>query len=521
MSIDNVAAPGEIFNYARYLLDLNQGRADKTAYIDEQGSLSYSELTDRARRLAGALTAAGIRREERVLLLMHDCNDWPVCFLGAIYAGILPVAVNTLLTADDYLYMLQHSRCRAALVSAALLPVLRDAMQKGDHEIENVIVSRPADTLEGGAEALDAFLQAAQPLAHAAVTSGDEPAFWLYSSGSTGKPKGTVHSHANPYWTTELYAKAVMGITENDRCFSAAKLFFAYGLGNALTFPLSVGATSILLGGRPTPDSIFERMLEYQPTIFFGAPTGYAGMLASPGLPSADRLSLRLAVSAGEALPADLAQRFTAHFGVDVIDGIGSTEMLHIYISNQPGKVRYASSGWPVPGYEIELRGDDGRPVADGEIGDLYVKGPSAAIMYWNNREKTRDTFQGVWTKSGDKYVRNEDGSYTCSGRSDDMLRVSGMYVSPFEVEATLVEHPAVLEAAVIGKADEDGLIKTKAFVVLVDGHQASEDELKAFVKDRLAPFKYPRFIEFIDELPKTATGKIQRFRLREREAGT
>ena len=432
----------------------------------------------------------------------------------------MPVAVNTLLTADDYLYMLQHSRSRAALVSAALLPVLREAMQKGDHEIENVIVSRAGDTLEGGAEALDALLQAAQPLAQAAVTSCDEPAFWLYSSGSTGKPKGTVHSHANPYWTTELYGKAVMGITENDRCFSAAKLFFAYGLGNALTFPLSVGATSILLGGRPTPDSIFERLLEHQPTIFFGAPTGYAGMLASPELPSADSLALRLAVSAGEALPADLAQRFTAHFGVDVIDGIGSTEMLHIYISNQPGNVRYASSGWPVPGYDIELRGDDGQPVADGEIGDLYVKGPSAAIMYWNNQEKTRDTFQGVWTKSGDKYVRNEDGSYTCSGRSDDMLRVSGMYVSPFEVEATLVEHPAVLEAAVIGKADEDGLIKTKAFVVLADGHQASEDELKAFVKDRLAPFKYPRFIEFIDELPKTATGKIQRFRLREREAG-
>ena len=283
---------------------------------------------------------------------------------------------------------------------------------------------------------------------------------------------------------------------------------------------MSVGATTVLLGGRPTPDSIFERLRAHQPTIFFGAPTGYAGMLAAPDLPTADKLSLRLAVSAGEALPADLAQRFSAHFGVDVIDGIGSTEMLHIYISNYPGKVRYGSSGWPVPGYEIELRDDDGQAVADGEIGDLYVSGPSAAIMYWNNREKSRDTFQGVWTRSGDKYIRNEDGSYTCSGRSDDMLRVSGMYVSPFEVEATLVEHPSVLEAAVIGKADEDGLTKTKAYVVLADGRQASEDELKAFVKDRLAPFKYPRFIEFIDELPKTATGKIQRFRLREREAG-
>jgi len=520
MSIDNVAAPAEAFNYAQYLLELNQARADKTAYIDDQGSLSYGELDDRARRFAAALGAAGIRREERVLLLMHDCNDWPVCFLGSIYAGIVPVAVNTLLTADDYLYMLQHSRSRAALVSAALLPVLQEAMQQGGHEIERVIVSRPGENLADGAVALEACLQSAQPLDRAAPTSRDEAAFWLYSSGSTGKPKGTVHSHANPYWTSELYGKAVMGINQDDRCFSAAKLFFAYGLGNALTFPLSVGATSILLGGRPTPDSIFERMLEHQPTIFFGAPTGYAGMLASPELPAAEKLSLRLAVSAGEALPADLAQRFSKHFGVDVIDGIGSTEMLHIYISNQPGNVHYGSSGWPVPGYAIELRDDNGQPVADGEIGDLYVSGPSAAMMYWNNREKTLDTFQGAWTKSGDKYVRNEDGSYTCSGRSDDMLRVSGMYVSPFEVEATLVEHPAVLEAAVIGKADAEGLTKTKAFIVLADGQQASEDELKAFVKDRLAPFKYPRFIEFVDELPKTATGKIQRFRLREREAG-
>lgn len=243
-------------------------------------------------------------------------------------------------------------------------------------------------------------------------------------------------------------------------------------------------------------------------------------MLAAPDPPATDQLALRLAVSAGEALPANLAQRFTDHFGVDVIDGIGSTEMLHIYISNQPGKLQYGSSGWPVPGYEIELRGDDGQPVADGEIGDLYVKGPSAAIMYWNQRDKTRDTFQGEWTKSGDKYLRNANGSYTCSGRSDDMLRVSGMYVSPFEVESTLAEHPAVLEAAVIGKEDAEGLIKSKAFVVLAEGRQADEEELKSFVKDRLAPFKYPRFIEFIDELPKTATGKIQRFRLREREAG-
>ena len=276
----------------------------------------------------------------------------------------------------------------------------------------------------------------------------------------------------------------------------------------------------MLLAGRPTPELIYDKLIQHQATIFFGAPTGYVAMLAALDLPDNDKLALRLAVSAGEALPSELAQRFTRQFGVDVIDGIGSTEMLHIYISNRPGAVRYGSSGSPVPGYDIELRDDDGMPIADGEIGDLYVRGPSAAIMYWNNRAKSIDTFQGEWTRSGDKYVRNEDGSYTCSGRSDDMLRVSGMYVSPFEVEASLSEHPAVLESAVIGKTDDEGLVKSKAFVVLAEGQQASEEELKEFVKARLAPYKYPRYIEFVDELPKTATGKIQRFRLRESEAG-
>ena len=520
MSSDNHPTAGESFNYASYLLELNRDRAHKTAYIDDQESMTYGDLADRVRRMASALLEAGVRREERVLLLMHDCNDWPVAFLGAMYAGIVPVAVNTLLTADDYVYVLEHSRARAALVSNALLPILREALNKAQHEVEAVVVSRPDDELQTAEQELEAFLQAATPMSQAAATSPDDPGFWLYSSGSTGQPKGTVHTHANPYWTTELYGKGVLGINEQDVCFSAAKLFFAYGLGNALSFPQSVGATTLLIAGRPTPDLIFNKLIEHQPTLFFGAPTGYVAMLAAPDPPQPGQLALRLAVSAGEALPADLAQRFTRHFGVDVIDGLGSTELLHIFLSNQPGKVRYGSSGWPVPGYDIELRGDDGLPIEDGEIGDLYTRGPSAAIMYWGNRARSIDTFQGEWTKSGDKYVRNEDGSYTCSGRSDDMLKVSGMYVSPFEVEATLSEHPAVLESAVIGKTDADGLVKSKAFVVLADGQQATDDELKAFVKDRLAPYKYPRFIEFIEELPKTATGKIQRFRLRESEAG-
>jgi benzoate-CoA ligase len=520
MSSHDIPVTGETFNYAAHLFARNSGRSDKIAYIDDLGSLSFGELEKRSRCMSRALLEAGVRREERVLLLMHDCTDWPVAFLGSMYAGIVPVAVNTLLTADDYAYMLRHSRAQAALVSAALLPVLREAMQKGSHEVRAIFVSGPEGDVGNDAVALETCLQQGQPAAAPAATDPDDPGFWLYSSGSTGRPKGTVHTHANPYWTSELYGKAVLGIREDDVCFSAAKLFFAYGLGNALTFPLTVGASTVLLGGRPTPDVIFQKMIEHQPTLFFGAPTGYVSMLASPQLPSPGQLSLRLAVSAGEALPAELAKRFTRHFGVDVIDGIGSTELLHIFISNIPGKVRYGSSGYPVPGYDIELRGDAGQPVDDGEIGDLFVRGPSAALMYWGNREKSRDTFRGDWIKCGDKYVRNEDGSYTCSGRSDDMLKVSGMYVSPFEVEATLCEHSAVLETAVIGVTDADGLVKTKAFVVLGEGQQVSEEDLKAFVKDRLAPYKYPRVIEFVVELPKTATGKIQRFRLRDQEAG-
>ncbi|MFG5409571.1 benzoate-CoA ligase family protein [Piscinibacter sakaiensis] len=494
------------FNFAQHLIDANAGRPDKLAYVDELGSLRYGELAGRIRRVAGALRAAGVRREERVLLLMHDGADWPVAFLGAIYAGVVPVAVNTLLTADDYAYMLQHSRAEAVLVSAPLLPVLQEAIVRSGAAPRCIVASRPTAA-------------AAEPAAEPAATGPDDPAFWLYSSGSTGRPKGTVHTQANPYWTIELYGKAVLGLREDDVCFSAAKLFFAYGLGNALSFPLAVGATVVLMAERPTPEAVFRRWREQRPTVFFGAPTGFAGMLAHPALPRRDEVALRLCSSAGEALPAELGERFTAHYGVEIIDGIGSTEMLHIFLSNRPGRVRYGTTGWPVPGYAIALRGEDGRPVPDGEAGDLYIQGPSAALMYWGQRDKSRETFQGEWTRSGDKYVRNADGSYTYCGRSDDMLKVSGQYVSPFEVEATLVQHPAVLEAAVIGVSDAEGLTKSKAFVVRKPGQAVDAEALKAFVKDRLAPYKYPRTIEFVDELPKTATGKIQRFRLREREA--
>ncbi|MFO0234373.1 MAG: benzoate-CoA ligase family protein [Burkholderiales bacterium] len=518
-----VAAPPERFNFAQHLLDANAHRPGKAAFVDDTGTVTYGALAERVRRASAALRALGLRREERVLLAMHDCTDWPVAFLGAMHAGLVPVAVNTLLTADDYAYMLEHSRAQALLVSGVLLPTLVAAMTRSDHEVKRTVVSRPVAPLHPAEAEFEAFLAGAEPASRPAPTAADDPAFWLYSSGSTGRPKGTVHSHANPYWTCELYGKAVLGLTEADVCFSAAKLFFAYGLGNALTFPMSVGATTLLMAERPTPDATFRRWRGEvggaTPTVFYGAPTGFAGMLASPVLPKRAEVALRLVSSAGEALPAELGERFQAHFGVPIVDGIGSTELLHIFLSNRPDEVRYGTTGWPVPGYTIELRGDDGRPVADGEPGDLYIQGPSAAMMYWGNRAKTRETFQGGWTKSGDKYVRNADGSFTYSGRSDDMLKVSGIYVSPFEVEATLIQHPAVLEAAVVGVPDAEGLTKTKAYVVLKPGASASEDELKVFVKDRLAPYKYPRIIEFIGELPKTATGQIQRFRLREQPA--
>jgi len=390
MTDSTVQPPPAAFNIAQHLLQINTSRPSKAAFVDDHGSLSYGQLDEQVRRMAAALRGLGIKREERVLLLMQDCTDWPVSFLGALYAGLVPVAVNTLLTADDYAYMLEHSRAQAVLCSGALLPALNAALTKSEHEVRSVIVSRPVAPLHPSELDFERFLQAHEPQQRPAPTGPDDPGFWLYSSGSTGRPKGTVHTHANPYWTAELYGKAVLQLTESDVCFSAAKLFFAYGLGNALTFPMSVGATTLLMPERPTPDATFKRWLgevgNVMPTVFYGAPTGFAGMLASPQLPARGEVSLRLVSSAGEALPADIGERFRRHFGVDIVDGIGSTELLHIFLSNRPERVRYGSTGWPVPGYEIELRAEGGGAVPDGEPGDLYIQGPSAALMYWGNR---------------------------------------------------------------------------------------------------------------------------------------
>jgi benzoate-CoA ligase len=324
-----------------------------------------------------------------------------------------------------------------------------------------------------------------------------------------------VHLHSHLIQTAELYGKAVLGIQASDIVYSAAKLFFAYGLGNALTFPMAVGATTVLLPARPTTADVFDILTKYQPTIFYGVPTLYASLLADPKRPKKTALNLRVCTSAGEALPAEIGKKWTAEYGSEILDGIGSTEMLHIFLSNRPGEVRYGTTGKAVPGYALRLVGEDGQECKDGEIGELQINGPTSALMYWNNRTKTKATFAGEWTRSGDKYIRDADGYYTYSGRSDDMLKVGGIYVSPFEVEASLMTHPSILEAAVVGLADTDGLIKPKAFVVLKSEQQLSADELKQHVKSQLAPYKYPRWVEFVQELPKTATGKIQRFKLR------
>ena len=504
------------YNAAHDLLNRNlaAGRAGKTAYIDDFGSCTYGELTERAARWANALGSLGVRREERVFLCLLDTIDFPVAFLGTIKAGAIAVPANTLLTATDYAYMLQDSRATTLVVSNALWPIFAGIVADIP-TLKNIVIS--------GGE-VPGKLAFANLLANASAehlscdTTADDAAFWLYSSGSTGAPKGTVHLQSSLIYTAELYGRPVLGITEQDLVFSAAKLFFAYGLGNGLSFPLSVGATVILMAERPTPASVFKRLTERQPSIFYGVPTLYAALLAAPDAPPREALKLRRCTSAGEPLPEDIGKRWTQKYGVDILDGIGSTEMLHIYLSNRTGEVRYGTTGKPVPGYEIRLVDDAGQAVPQGEIGELQVMGPSSACMYWNNREKSRNTFQGWWTRSGDKYTQTAEGYYVYAGRSDDMLKVGGIYVSPAEVEAALITHSAVLEAAVVGKEDENRLVKPAAFVVLKAGQQGSEalaEEIKRHVKDKLAPYKYPRWLTFVAELPKTATGKIQRFKRR------
>jgi len=506
------------YNAAHDLLERNlqAGRGAKVAYIDDRARYTYAELARRVDRAANALLGLGLVPEQRVLLALHDTIDFPSVFLGAIKAGIVPIAANTLLTAADYRYILDDSRATALVVSPPLLPTFEEAFREGGRVyLREVVVAGDATSPY---HPLSDLLARAGTSASVAATTCDDPCFWLYSSGSTGAPKGTVHVQASMLQTAELYGRPVLGIREDDIVFSAAKLFFAYGLGNALSFPLSVGATTVLMAERPTPAAVFKRLTEHRPTIFYGVPTLYAAMLASPEFPSRESLNLRRCVSAGEPLPAEIGRRFHERAGVDILDGIGSTEMLHIFLSNRPEDVHYGTTGVPVPGYELRIVDEQGSDVADGQPGELLIRGPTAAMAYWNNRGRSRTTFMGEWTRSGDKYQRDASGYYVYCGRNDDMLKVGGIWVSPAEVEGAIVSHPAVLEAAVVAWQDEDRLVKPKAFIVLRQGQRPRPElanEIQEHVKQRLAHYKYPRRVEFIAELPKTATGKIQRYKLR------
>jgi benzoate-CoA ligase len=510
------------YNAAADLIErhLAAGRGDKLAYIDDAGSTTFAGLAERVNRFASALGSLGLEQEHRVMIAMLDGVDWPTAFLGAIKAGVIPIAANTLLTTADYEFMLNDSRARVLFVSEALLPQFAPLLEDRAKRlpwVRHVVVS---GANAQGALAFKDLLARGKPACGTAPTLADDACFWLYSSGSTGTPKGTVHVHSSPILTAELYARPVLGIREDDVVFSAAKLFFAYGLGNALWFPLAVGATTVLMAERPTPAAVFKRLTlgEQKPTIFYGVPTLFAALLASPDFPAREALKLRTCASAGEALPVEIGKRWKERTGVDILDGIGSTEMLHIFLSNRADALRYGTTGKAVPGYALKLVDEQGDAVAQGELGELLISGPTSAAYYWNNRGKSRSTFEGAWTRSGDKYLQDADGYYVYGGRADDMLKVSGIWVSPAEVEGALISHAAVLEAAVVGAEDESKLVKPKAYIVVKDGQQAGAalaEALKQHVKDKLAPYKYPRWIEFVGELPKTATGKIQRFKLR------
>ena len=505
------------FNVATHFVDRNiaEGRAAQVAFLCEDRTLTYGDVLDLTNRTGNALRELGVELEDRVLVLCLDAPEFLGAFWGAIKMGAVPIPVNTLMRAADYHYFLEDSRAKVAVVSAPLLAEAEPALAHASH-LRHVLVAGGAPGRHLGFEAR---LARASAELEPAATSRDDAAFWLYSSGSTGFPKGAVHLHHDMVVCAETYAKQVLALGPADRVYSAAKLFFAYGLGNAGYFPMGVGAQSVLSPGRPTPEGVFDLLTRRRPTLFFGVPTLYAAMLA---LKDAERQfdlsSLRLCVSAGEALPEELYTRWRERFGVEIVDGIGTTEILHIFLSNRPGEARPGSTGRPVPGYEAAIVDDEGWPVPLGQIGNLRVKGDSTMAFYWNKHEKTKEALFGHWIQTGDKYWQDPDGYYWYAGRADDMLKVGGIWVSPVEVEAALVKHPAVLEAAVVGHEDQDQLVKPRAFVVLKEPETASLTlalELQAFVKARIAPYKYPRWVEFVAELPKTATGKIQRFKLR------
>ncbi|GGF43399.1 4-hydroxybenzoate-CoA ligase [Mameliella alba] len=503
-------------NAAIYFVDrhVDEGRADKVAFREADGrkrSLTYGALAEQTGRFAGALYRHGVRREERIAMIVQDQVEFPVIFWGALKAGAIPVPLNTLLSASVYESILGDSRASILVVSEKLWETVKPAIQDNRFLRAVVVIGEAPE----GTESYQDFIAGA-PVEDPVEAFDDEMAFWLYSSGSTGQPKGVRHVHSSLKATADTFGAQVLGIREEDTVYSVAKIFFAYGLGNAMSFPMAVGATTVLLSGRPTPDVVFAILEAERPTLFCGVPTLYAAMNAAMDKSGVPAHAMRLCTSAGEALPKEVGERWFRMTGAEIVDGVGSTEMLHIFLSNRPGEIVYGTSGTPVPGYEVRLVDEHDEDVPEGEVGELLVRGPSAADGYWNRRHKSRSTFEGHWTRTGDKYECTAEGRYVYCGRTDDMFKVSGIWVSPFEVEQALIEHPAVLEAAVVACADEKGLDKPKAFIVLKEGQEAAAvDGLKEFVKEKIGMWKYPRWIEVVEDLPKTATGKIQRFKLR------
>ena len=497
--------------------NLEAGRADKAAIYCGDEQVTYGELAGRINRFGHALQEIGVDREDRVLLLLNDTPSFPTAFFAAMRIGAVPIPLNTLLGPQDYRFFVENSRARVVVCDRMHHATVTEALEGYEEERVEVIV---AGGQAEGAHPLEDLMEAGEDELDPVTTHKDDPAFWLYSSGSTGKPKGAVHLHHDIIYTCETYARHVLEISEDDVCFSASKLFHAYGLGNGISFPYWAGSSTVLFPGRPTPQAILETIERYRPSLFFSVPTLYNAIL---NYESADRYelsSIRMCASAAEALPAGMWHRWKEKFGSTILDGIGSTEMLHIFISNTPDELKPGSSGKPVPGYEAKILDEEGYPVELGEAGYLSVKGDSAAAYYWRNHEKTKATMKGEWLFAGDWYRVDEEGFYWYEGRSDDMIKVSGLWVSPVEVESTLMDHEAVIEAAAVG-IPVDELTRVKAYIILREGYEGTDsltEELQTWCKDRLKRYQYPHLVEFVEELPKTVTGKVQRFKLRQPE---
>ena len=516
VSIDKSTTPATItyaptFNVAPSFIDrhLEEGRADKIMIRSAAGdTVTYAALAENVNRAGNALLGLGLGKGERMLMMVKDCPEFFYGFWGAIKAGIVPVPINTLLKAKDYQFMIEDSGCVGLLYSPEFAAEVEPALENASRKPGQAFLT----------DALTELMADASDALEAAPASADDDCFWLYSSGTTGTPKGAVHAHRDMVETSEHYAANMLGLKEDDVCFSAAKLFFAYGLGNGMTFPLWLGASTVLLPGPPTPDSTFDVIEKFKPTVYYGVPTLYAAQLRALETEDRDLSSLRACVSAGEALPAVIFRRWQEKTGTVILDGIGSTEILHIFISNILDDYNPGTSGRVVPGYEARIIDENREDVPVGDSGRLIIRGGSTAKYYWNNPEKSAETMVDGWLDTGDTYILDEDGYYHYCGRNDDMLKVGGIWCSPFEIEAKLIEHPKVLESAVVGRADADNLIKPEAFVVLNDAGDAGDAlsaELLAHCKEGLAKYKYPRWFNFVEDLPKTATGKIQRFKLR------